>query len=169
VAICTPARALAERRRCRRRKQHPARAGVEGGVGRAGLVRVGVGSATGHRRNLLQPQHENRQHQAGDAEDEVAPAGRLQPGQVEADRGERDRGDQVADEGGRLGRAGAGRRGRRPRPRPAPRPARRGRAWPADRRCWAPVERARSRNQTASTRATTIVATTGDRSPGTAY
>ena len=47
-----------------------------------GPGRGGVGSATGHRRDLLQPQHEDRQHQAGDAEDEVAPAGRLQPGQL---------------------------------------------------------------------------------------
>src|SRR3954454_19076257 len=84
VAICTPARALAESAKMpyTKSRTRPAPDPIAASRGRVGAG-VGVCSANGHRRNLLQPQHQNRNHQAGYAQDEVAPAGRLHPGQHE--------------------------------------------------------------------------------------
>src|SRR5919199_6391824 len=100
VVICTPARALAESAKIpyTNSRTRPRPVPSAASRGRAG----DDGSATGHRRDLLQPQHQDGDHQAGDAEDEVAPPRRLHAGQQERGRRERDHRDQVADEGSGL-------------------------------------------------------------------
>src|SRR4051794_231577 len=103
--ICTLARPVAEtaKRPYTKSRTRPRPERSMASRGRAGAE----GSATGHRRNLLQSQHQNRQHQAGDAENEVAPPGRLHPGQHESGGSERDRGEQIAGESRGLARPGA--------------------------------------------------------------
>src|SRR5215207_3354716 len=103
VMICTPARALAESAKIpyTNSRTRPGPVPIAASRGR---VEAADGLTNGPRRNLLQAQHENRNHQAGYAQDEVAPPGRFHPRQHEGRGRERDRGDQVADERGRLAR-----------------------------------------------------------------